>query len=100
MSGSRTPVVVIHQTAPSISSGYTASSGSSSSSYASHSSRGSSTPRSLSPSDDITLRVYGAAGHASTMRINPGVTVFNHNQAGSESGAPSPGYGGGFPRRT
>ncbi|KAF9876913.1 hypothetical protein CkaCkLH20_05759 [Colletotrichum karsti] len=94
MSGYRNPVI-IHQTAPSISSGYTASS--SSGSYASYDS---STPRSMSPSDEVSLRVYGADKHTSSMRNGRNVTVVNRNQPGYEYGAPSPSYGSSFARRT
>ncbi|KAL0934785.1 uncharacterized protein CTRU02_209376 [Colletotrichum truncatum] len=84
---------IIHQTAPSVSSRYTASSGSYPSSNASY------TPRSMSPSDEISLRVYGADQHMSTMKNSSRVTVVNRKQSGYEHGAPSPHYGGSYVRK-
>ncbi|KAK1579656.1 uncharacterized protein LY79DRAFT_522145 [Colletotrichum navitas] len=84
---------VVHQAPASINSGYSASSGS----YGS--SRSSSTVRSVSPSDEAYLRVYGAADHQSTMRhTSSGVTVINRRQTGYEAHAPSPTYTGSYAR--
>ncbi|WYZ43880.1 hypothetical protein EsH8_VII_000316 [Colletotrichum jinshuiense] len=94
MSGySSNKTVVIHQTAPSISSAYTASSGY----YAS--SNESRTPRSMSPGDEADIRVFGADGHKATVKNNKGVTIVNRHQTGYDSYAPSPSYGGGYARR-
>lgn len=89
MSSQRNPVI-IHQTAPSIRSIYTASSGSyapSSSSY---------TPRSMTPEE---RRVYGAGKNHSLK--SKGVTVINQNGTGYEYGAPTPEYKNAttYPRR-
>ncbi|KAK2033976.1 hypothetical protein LX32DRAFT_724694 [Colletotrichum zoysiae] len=85
---------VVHQAPASINSGYSASSGGS---YGS--SRSSSTVRSVSPSDEAYLRVYGAADHQSTMRhTSSGVTVINRRQTGYEAHAPSPTYTGSYAR--
>ncbi|GKT41488.1 uncharacterized protein ColSpa_01669 [Colletotrichum spaethianum] len=85
---------VVHQAPASISSGYSASSASYSSS------RSSSTPRSVSPSDEAYLRVYGASGHQSSMRhTSSGVTVINRHQSGYEAYAPTPDYTGSYSRR-
>ncbi|KAK1546757.1 hypothetical protein CPAR01_00724 [Colletotrichum paranaense] len=83
---------VVHQAPASISSAYSASTGS----YAS--SRGSSTPRSISPSDEAYLRVYGADQHRAAIKENSGVTIINRKQAGYDAHAPSPHYGGGYSR--
>ncbi|KAK2017145.1 hypothetical protein LZ32DRAFT_654979 [Colletotrichum eremochloae] len=84
---------VVHQAPASINSSYSASSGS----YAS--SRSSSTARSVSPSDEAYLRVYGAADHQSTMRhTTSGVTIINRRQTGYEPHAPSPKYTGSYSR--
>ncbi|KAK1720330.1 uncharacterized protein BDZ83DRAFT_454590 [Colletotrichum acutatum] len=83
---------VVHQAPASISSAYSASTGS----YAS--SRGSSTPRSISPSDEAYLRVYGADQHRAAIKENSGVTIINRKQSGYDAHAPSPHYGGGYSR--
>ncbi|KAF6827582.1 hypothetical protein CMUS01_08950 [Colletotrichum musicola] len=88
MSSQRNPVI-IHQTASSIRSVYTASSGSyapSSSSY---------TPRSMTPAEEY--RVYGAGKNHSLK--SKGVTVINQNGTGYEYGAPTPVYEPTLPRR-
>ncbi|GJC84365.1 hypothetical protein ColLi_07203 [Colletotrichum liriopes] len=85
---------VVHQAPASINSGYSASSAS----YGS--SRSSSTARSVSPSDEAYLRVYGASDHQSSMKhTTAGVTVINRNQSGYEAYAPSPNYTGSYSRR-
>ncbi|EXF73418.1 hypothetical protein CFIO01_12933 [Colletotrichum fioriniae PJ7] len=83
---------VVHQAPASISSAYSASTGS----YAS--SRGYSTPRSISPSDEAYLRVYGADQHRAAIKENSGVTIINRKQSGYDAHAPSPHYGGGYSR--
>ncbi|OHE99881.1 hypothetical protein CORC01_04782 [Colletotrichum orchidophilum] len=84
---------VIHHAPASISSAYSASTGS----YAS--TRGSSTPRSISPSDETCLRVYLADQHRAGMKHGSGVTIVNRKQSGYDAHAPSPKYGGGYSRR-
>ncbi|TEA10791.1 hypothetical protein C8034_v008709 [Colletotrichum sidae] len=61
--------VVIHQTAPSIKSSYSATSA------------------------EQHLRYYGAAKHTIKVKNNREVTVVNRQQAGYEYGAPTPDYG-------
>ncbi|TDZ17893.1 hypothetical protein Cob_v009182 [Colletotrichum orbiculare MAFF 240422] len=80
--------VVIHQTAPSIKSSYSATSAGS---YAPSSS--SYSPRTMSPTEEQHLRYYGAAKHTIKVKNNREVTVVNRQQAGYEYGAPTPDYG-------